>query len=614
MGVASTHAKLDCYSGTVNGLKVRRLLRDSGSNISFVHPRLVPKNYRDEGSMKIETMDNHVFYRPTTTVDLRVQGIHAKVRMAVDDTLTFDALMGKNIPGIETLQEPRLGAREPRRRAENRCPKRKCNVPRNYRERTTSVESDDSGDSPTELERAETSSECTTPESSSESESASQAESPEDIPHPQPESDYHLSDDAFEKADQRRKLTRAQKRRERQQYAQTWGEPVPLDGGIDQLKKAQEDDPSLIRSRRTAGQPKSQFFWSKEGVLYRHGTLTKHSGRATQLVLPGQYREKTLRMAHIAPLAGYFGTAKTLARIKQRFFWPDMTQDVKDLCRRCQICQKTAPKCGPRAPLIPLPIIRTPFTRLAMDMVGPLPPTDDGHKYILTVCDYGTRYLEAFPLKSTTSQDVAEALIDLFARTGIPDEILTDRGANFCSELMTEFLKLLGVRSIKTSAYHPETDGMVERFNGTLKAGLRKYIEKFEGQWHKALPYILFAYREIPHSTTGFSPFELLFGKNPRGPLDVLKSEWTGTTSKSENVVSFLTDTYERLESARALATQSEETAKAKMKTYYDKAARLEVYSVGDLVQILKPTTAVKLTAQWQGPFTIVRKLSDTTY
>ena len=94
----------------------------------------------------------------------------------------------------------------------------------------------------------------------------------------------------------------------------------------------------------------------------------------------------------------------------------------------------------------------------------------------------------------------------------------------------------------------------------------------------------------------------------------MLKSEWTGTTSKSENVVSFLTDTYERLESARALATQSEETAKAKMKTYYDKAARLEVYSVGDLVQILKPTTAVKLTAQWQGPFTIVRKLSDTTY
>ena len=164
-------------------------------------------------------------------------------------------------------------------------------------------------------------------------------------------------------------------------------------------------------------------------------------------------------MAHIAPLAGHFGTAKTLTRIKQHFFWPDMTQDVNDLCRCCQICQKTAPKRGPRSPLIPFPSSGH-RTRLAMDMVGLLPPTEDGHKYILTVCNYGTRYPEAFPLKSPTSQDVAEALIDLFTWTGIPDEILTDRGANFCSKLMTKFLKLLRVRSIKTSAYHPKTDGM----------------------------------------------------------------------------------------------------------------------------------------------------------
>lgn len=80
-----------------------------------------------------------------------------------------------------------------------------------------------------------------------------------------------------------------------------------------------------------------------------------------------------------------------------------------------------------------MPIIRTPFSRIAMDMVGPLPPTDEGYRYILTICDYGTRYPEAFPLKTTTSVDVAEALLEMFARTGIPDEILTDRGSNFTS-------------------------------------------------------------------------------------------------------------------------------------------------------------------------------------
>ena len=194
------------------------------------------------------------------------------------------------------------------------------------------------------------------------------------------------------------------------------------------------------------------------------------------MVLPTPYREQTLRMAHSVPLAGHFGISRTSNRIKRRFFWPRMSHDIRDLCKRCQTCQKTSPKHTPKAPLVPLPIIRTPFTRLAMDMIGPLPPTDEGYKYILTVCDYGTRYPDAFPLKSTTSRDVVEALIEMFSRTGIPDEILTDRGSNFNSELMNEFYLLLGIKSIRTSAYHPQTDGMVEKFNGTLKAGIRKYV------------------------------------------------------------------------------------------------------------------------------------------
>lgn len=319
-------------------------------------------------------------------------------------------------------------------------------------------------------------------------------------------------------------------------------------------------------------------------------------------------------MAHIAPLAGHFGISKTSNRIKRRFFWPGMCHDIRDLCRRCQTCQKTTPKHSPKAPLVPLPIIRTPFTRLAMDMIGPLPPTDEGHKYILTVCDYGTRYPEAFPLKSTTSREVAEALIDMFSRTGIPDEILTDRGSNFTSELMGEFYRLMGIRSIQTSAYHPQTDGMAEKFNGTLKAGIKKYITENKGPWHKALPFILFAYRETPHTTTGFSPFELTFGRCPKGPLDVLKKEWTGSPSKSQDIVSFLTDTYERLENACAAATHMETAAKESMKTYYDRGAKSQPFEVGDLVLILKPSTKVKLHAQWQGPYTIVTKLSETTY
>ncbi len=414
----------------------------------------------------------------------------------------------------------------------------------------------------------------------------------------------------------RPRSSKKDRRLERQRHAQKWGIDVNLEGGSARMLQLQMEDDSLAAARESTARRNSLFYWGRsDGLLYRCGKLPgQESPSLKQLVLPMPYREQTLRMAHIAPLAGHFGVAKTADRIKRRFFWPGMRHDVGDLCRRCQTCQRIKPKHTPKAPLVPLPIVRTPFSRVAMDMVGPLPPTDEGHKYILTVCDYGTRYPEAFALKSTTSKDVAEALLDMFSRTGIPDEILTDRGSNFTSELMKELYDLLGIHAIRTSAYHPQTDGMVERFNGTLKTGLKKFIQDYHGQWHKALPFILFAYRETPHTTTGFSPFELLLGRNPTGPLDVLRQEWTGSKSTSTDLVTFVTSVHERLESASKAATVMEEGAKTQMKNYYDHGTKGQVFEVGDLVLILKPSSTVKFNAQWRGPYTIVERLSTVTY
>lgn len=191
------------------------------------------------------------------------------------------------------------------------------------------------------------------------------------------ESSSSLSDQVFQKASTERIKKRVQRRLESQQYSQKWGMTINLDRGQDQMRELQRADGSL----------NEEFFWREEdGLLYRRGTLPGDEDiECRQLVLPTQYREHTLRMAHIAPLAGHFGNAKTTNRIKQRFFWPGMAGDVRELCKRCQTCQKTPPKYTPKAPLVPLPIIRTPFTRLAMDIVGPLPSTEEGHRYILTV-------------------------------------------------------------------------------------------------------------------------------------------------------------------------------------------------------------------------------------
>ena len=179
-------------------------------------------------------------------------------------------------------------------------------------------------------------------------------------------------------------------------------------------------------------------------------------------------------MAHTIPLAGHLGKDKTASRILQRLYWPTLYRDVAELCQTCEECQKTAYCRIQRAPLIPLPLMEEPFQRIAMDIVGPLPQSRSGKRCILVVCDYATRYPEALPLRSIDAEHVAKELVLLFSRVVVPKEILTDQGSNFTSQLLTEIYRLLHVHPIRTTPYHPQTDGLVERFNKTLKSLLRK--------------------------------------------------------------------------------------------------------------------------------------------
>ena len=151
------------------------------------------------------------------------------------------------------------------------------------------------------------------------------------------------------------------------------------------------------------------------------------------------------------------------------------------------------------------------------------------------------------PLKSIDPESVAEELIKVFARVGVPRMILTDQGANFTLQLLAELYKLLQVHPICTSPYHPQTDGLVERFNQTLKSMLQKSGTDGGKEWDKRIPYLLFAYQEVPQASTGFSPFEFfLYGHDVRGPLDILKEVWENTsTYNDENVISYVLSTRE---------------------------------------------------------------------
>ena len=136
-----------------------------------------------------------------------------------------------------------------------------------------------------------------------------------------------------------------------------------------------------------------------------------------------------------------------------------------------------------------MPLITTPFHRVAIDLVGPLsPPSSQSHRYILTIIDVATRYPEAVPLKDVSAISVAEALLTIFSRMGFPKEILLDQGSQFNSDLMKQFLVLCQCREIRTSPYHPQANGTVERFHGTLKAMLKRVVRNHPSAWHRYLP------------------------------------------------------------------------------------------------------------------------------
>ena len=224
-------------------------------------------------------------------------------------------------------------------------------------------------------------------------------------------------------------------------------------------------------------------FIVKVGLLLRK--YTEQGKVLTQLVVPASLRDKVLKMAHDCIMSGHQGIKRTYERVTAHFFWPGVHGDVVRYCKSCDICQRTIAKGKVAKVLLDkMPLIETPFQRVAIDLVGPIAArTDSGYRYILTMVDYATRYPEAVPLKDIETETVAEALVTMFTRVGIPEEVLSDQGSQFMSAVMKEVSRLLSLTQLVTTPYHPMCNGLVERFNETLKAMLKRMCSERPKDW-----------------------------------------------------------------------------------------------------------------------------------
>ena len=279
------------------------------------------------------------------------------------------------------------------------------------------------------------------------------------------------------------------------------------------------------------------------------------------------------------------GVRRTVDQVKRRFHWPGLRKDVKLHIRCCKVCNANKmPYWRFRAALANFRV-GAPLDRIGVDLMGPLPVTDQGNRYLLVIVDYftSTRWAEAFSLPDQQLETLARTLVlEFVCRYGAPLELHSDQGQNFESALFQEVCRLFEIVKTRTSPYHPSGKGLVERFNRTLGSLIRSYLKGRPSDWDKFIPLLTSAYRSTPYPSTGFSPNFLMFGREVTAPVDLLFPHPPRTPS--QDVPEYVVGLTERLHECYELARNTLRSAAERQKQDHDTRVVQNLYEPGALV------------------------------
>ncbi|GFT88044.1 transposon Tf2-6 polyprotein [Trichonephila clavipes] len=327
--------------------------------------------------------------------------------------------------------------------------------------------------------------------------------------------------------------------------------------------------------------------------------LTVKKKNLIKIVVPLSLREKLIKTAH--EQFGHPGVKKMLKLISPIYYWKDIILDISNFVKCCETCQMNKKSTQKKYGLLQeVPVAEEPFEMISLDTVGGFNYHNSQKKYLHIVLDHATRYAWTFPSKSVTSETYTNCLKQIFS-IQCPKQLLSDRNAAFTSSKFKKFLKHHNIRQLLTSANRPQCNGKNERVNQTLVAKLRcKVNSTTKTPWTKLLEQITYEYNNSPHDVTGFPPAYLMFGTLPYD-------------SPLPNQVKL---NYPPIQQARQIAVNRTIKHHKINKQRYDKHYVDAKFKVGDLVlyQNFSYPNSSKLQSPYNGPFKVVRKLSNVTY
>ena len=399
---------------------------------------------------------------------------------------------------------------------------------------------------------------------------------------------------------------------------------VNIEGTLyNQIKAAQRDDADLawVLAKKSRNEvPKLNHDMSRErrvlvnawediqvndGVAY---IISRYVDRP-QLLVPKKWRNEALTNHHDVLHAGHLGINKTYRRLQEHFYWPDMRKHVIQWCHSCSKCQELKGKPG-RVPLIP--IKTTYFNEMVCsDVIGPWPISQKGNSYVITFIDHFTRWIEAIPVANHTAETLAKAFVqNWIVRYGVPSRFLSDQGPEYESELMKELTHVFNIKKLRTTPLHPQTNGMSERVQRTFKNMLATSIDEgSQTNWDDCLDMVLYAYRSSFNESTGYSPYEMLFGELMPLPLE----RSIGATLPARDTV----EEYVQEKGCDRFRIMSKvwenaEKARSQYKANYDKAVTKQSaqFKKGDRVWLFEPNLRLgenaKLKKNWSGPWLVL--------
>jgi transposase InsO family protein len=355
----------------------------------------------------------------------------------------------------------------------------------------------------------------------------------------------------------------------------------------------------------------------RDGVVWRKWFDEKGNVTGHQFLTPRTLRGEVLNYAHDHRLAGHFGVRRTTDRVRPLFYWKGISDDVDYWLRSCETCNsRRAPPKRPHHAL-ERQVVGAPNQRVAMDILGPFEPVaDSGNKHLLVITDYLTKWVEAVPMPDKTAARCADIFVrEWVLRYGAPEEIMTDQGAQFESEIFQETCRLLAMEKLRTTAFHPQGDGQTERANRSLLALLNKLPIDTPRNWDVRLPFALAAYRSSVHSTTRMTPNRLMLGYEVNTPLTLLVPR----PPDAPNLPPYCQELHERFQDAYRVAVEKTRAQHRRAQPYYDSKSKMYRFKVGDRVWLYTPKSTKgasrKMTKDcWTGWWTVTVVVTACVY